>query len=76
MTCTDTSTESGIRPELQRQLGEVFTRRGFDALLFPTTPCPAPLIEPRPFTISGVEVSELTLARRVEAVVGKLPALA
>lgn len=52
------------RPELQRRLGEVFTRRGFDALVFPTTPSTAPLIEHRPkVTIAGEEVSELILAK-------------
>jgi mandelamide amidase len=58
------ATLSVDRPELQRRLGEVFTRSGFDALLFPTTPCAAPLIEHRSrFTVAGEEVSELFLAR-------------
>ncbi|MGW2463131.1 amidase family protein [Streptomyces sp. NPDC001761] len=57
------ATLSVERPELQRRLGEVFTH-GFDALLFPTTPCPAPLIEHRArFEVAGEEVSELFLAK-------------
>jgi mandelamide amidase len=52
------------RPELQRRLGRVFTHSGFDALLFPTTPCPAPSIEHRSrFTVAGTEVDELFLAK-------------
>jgi mandelamide amidase len=52
------------RPELQRRLGRVFTQSGFDALLFPTTPCAAPLIEHRSkFTVAGEEVSDLFLAK-------------
>jgi mandelamide amidase len=51
------------RPELQRRFGKVFTS-GFDALLFPATPCPAPPIGHRPtFTVAGEEVSELFLAK-------------
>ncbi|MEV4604157.1 amidase family protein [Amycolatopsis sp. NPDC049253] len=57
------TTLSVDRPELQRRLGEVFTHRGFDALLFPTTPCTAPLIDHRSFTIAGAEVGELILAK-------------
>ncbi|MEV0069354.1 amidase family protein [Amycolatopsis sp. NPDC050768] len=58
------TTLSVDRPELRRRFGEVFTRSGFDALIFPTTPCPAPLIDDRPrFTIAGEEVDELVLAR-------------
>lgn len=52
------------RPELQRRLDTVFTHSGFDALLFPTTPSPAPLIEDRSsFTVAGEKVDELFLAR-------------
>jgi Asp-tRNA(Asn)/Glu-tRNA(Gln) amidotransferase A subunit family amidase len=52
------------RPELQRRLDAVFTHSGFDALLFPTTPCVAPLIEHRSkFTVAGEEVSDLFLAK-------------
>ncbi|VVJ22612.1 Amidase [Amycolatopsis camponoti] len=52
------------RPELQRRFGEVFTRQGFDALILPTTPCPAPLIDRQAkFTVAGEEVSDLFLAK-------------
>jgi indoleacetamide hydrolase len=58
------ATLSVDRPELQRRFGEVFTRNGFDALIFPTTPCTAPLIEHQSkFTVSGNEVSDLFLAK-------------
>jgi indoleacetamide hydrolase len=58
------ATLSVDRPELQRRLARVFTHSGFDALLFPTTPCAAPLIEHRSrFTVAGEEVSELFLAK-------------
>jgi mandelamide amidase len=58
------ATLSVDRPELQRRLGGVFTRSGFDALLFPTTPSPAPLIEHRSsFTVAGEAVDELFLAK-------------
>ncbi|MCI3240025.1 MULTISPECIES: amidase family protein [Streptomyces] len=51
------------RPELQRRFGKVFTS-GFDALLFSTTPCPAPPIEHRSkFTVAGEEVNDLFLAK-------------
>ncbi|MFE0455159.1 amidase family protein [Streptomyces sp. NPDC058914] len=57
------ATLSVERPELQRRLGRVFTH-GFDALLFPTTPSPAPLIEHRAkFEVAGEEVSDLFLAK-------------
>ncbi|MFD8197262.1 amidase family protein [Streptomyces wuyuanensis] len=52
------------RPELQRRLGKIFTHSGFDALLFPTTPSPAPLIAQRSmFTVAGEEVRDLFLAK-------------
>jgi indoleacetamide hydrolase len=58
------ATLSVDRPELQRRFGEVFARNGFDALLFPTTPCAAPLIDHQSkFTVSGNEVSDLFLAK-------------
>jgi mandelamide amidase len=58
------ATLSVDRPELQRRLGKVFTHGGFDALIFPTTPCAAPLIEHRSrFTVAGEEVSDLFLAK-------------
>jgi indoleacetamide hydrolase len=51
------------RPQLQRQLGKVFTHDAADALLFPTTPCPAPLIEHgSDFTIAGHQVDDRFLA--------------
>ncbi|WP_223148803.1 amidase family protein [Aeromicrobium ginsengisoli] len=52
------------RPEIQRRLGDVFTLGGFDALVFPTTPSAAPSIDQQwKFTISGVEVDDLVLAK-------------
>lgn len=58
------ATLSVDRPELQRRFGEVFTRRGFDALVLPTTPCPAPLIDRQAkFTVAGEEVTDLFLAK-------------
>ncbi|WP_328843280.1 amidase family protein [Streptomyces sp. NBC_00258] len=51
------------RPQLQRRLGQVFTHHAADALLFPTTPCPAPLIEHgSSFTIAGHQVDDRFLA--------------
>jgi Asp-tRNA(Asn)/Glu-tRNA(Gln) amidotransferase A subunit family amidase len=58
------ATLSVDRPELQRRFGEVFTRQGFDALILPTTPGPAPLIDRQAkFTVAGEEVSDLSLAK-------------
>lgn len=52
------------RPELQRRFDDAFGRSGAEALLFPTTPCTAPLIEQQwTFAIAGQEVSYLALAR-------------
>lgn len=52
------------RPELQRRFGEAFSEHGCDALLFPTTPCTAPLIEHQAeFTIADNEVRYLALAK-------------
>ncbi|KDN21809.1 amidase family protein [Amycolatopsis rifamycinica] len=57
------ATLSADRPELRRRFGEVFGR-GFDALVLPTTPCPAPLIDRQAkFTVAGEEVTELFLAK-------------
>jgi mandelamide amidase len=51
------------RPEIQRRLDEVFVARGVQAILQPTTPCTAPLIEQQTnFQIAGRQVSHLTLA--------------
>jgi mandelamide amidase len=51
------------RPQLQRRLGQVFTGNAADALLFPTTPCPAPLIEHgSDFTVAGHQVDDRFLA--------------
>ncbi|TDW84308.1 mandelamide amidase [Kribbella pratensis] len=65
------------RPELQRRFDEMFTRGGIDALLSPTTPSPAPLIEQQAtFTISGEEVSHLVLAKNTVPASGAgLPAI-
>jgi Asp-tRNA(Asn)/Glu-tRNA(Gln) amidotransferase A subunit family amidase len=58
------ATLSVDRPELQRRLGSVFTHSGCDALLFPTTPCPAPRIDQQSrFTVAGEEADELFLAK-------------
>ncbi|MGX9432435.1 MULTISPECIES: amidase family protein [Bradyrhizobium] len=52
-----------IRPEIQRRLDEAFVARGVQAILQPTTPCTAPLIEQQTnFQIAGRQVSHLTLA--------------
>jgi indoleacetamide hydrolase len=52
------------RPELQRRFHEVFSDHGSDAILFPTTPCTAPLIEHQAeFTIADNEVRYLALAK-------------
>jgi Asp-tRNA(Asn)/Glu-tRNA(Gln) amidotransferase A subunit family amidase len=51
------------RPEIQRRLDEAFVAHGAQAILQPTTPCTAPLIEQQAsFPIAGREVSHLTLA--------------
>ncbi len=58
------ATLSVDRPELRRRFTEVFARKGFDALIFPTAPCPAPLIEQQSkFMVAGEEVSDLFLAK-------------
>ncbi|ACP22029.1 Indoleacetamide hydrolase (plasmid) [Sinorhizobium fredii NGR234] len=56
------------RPEIQRRFSEAFTRSGAVALLFPTTPCTAPLIEHQSrFSIADQEVSDLVLAKNTIA---------
>lgn len=56
------------RLEIQRRYDSVFNRFGAEALLLPTTPCPAPLIEQQGlFSIAGQEVSDLALARHTVA---------
>jgi mandelamide amidase len=52
------------RRELQRRFDDTFRRSGAQALIFPTTPSTAPLIEHQlKFAIAGQEVSYLALAR-------------
>jgi mandelamide amidase len=49
------------RPELQRHFRQGFSHAPF--LLFPTTPCAAPLIDSQfKFTVAGKEVTDLVLA--------------
>lgn len=51
------------RPKLRRHLGQAFTHNAADALLFPTTPCPAPRIDHGSnITIAGHQVDERFLA--------------
>jgi indoleacetamide hydrolase len=51
------------RPEIQRRLNEAFVAHGAEAILLPTTPCTAPLLEQQvSFPIAGREVSYRTLA--------------
>lgn len=55
---------SADRPELQRRFNEAFVTTGAEALLFPTTPCTAPLIESQyQFSIAGKDVSYVALAK-------------
>jgi mandelamide amidase len=55
---------SADRPELQRRFNEAFATTGAGALLFPTTPCTAPLIESQyQFSIAGKDVSYVALAK-------------
>ncbi|OAP35281.1 indole acetimide hydrolase [Sinorhizobium glycinis] len=65
------------RPEIQRRFSEAFTRSGAVALLFPTTPCTAPLIEHQSrFSIADQEVSDLVLAKNtIAASVAGLPSI-
>jgi mandelamide amidase len=51
------------RPEIQRRLDTAFIEYGVHAILQPTTPCTAPLIDQQAnFLIAGREVSNLALA--------------
>ena len=51
------------RPEIQRRLNKAFVTQGAQAILQPTTPCTAPLIEEQTTVrIAGQEVSYLALA--------------
>jgi mandelamide amidase len=51
------------RPEIQRRLNKAFNSHGAHAILQPTTPCTAPLIEQQATVqIAGQEVSYLALA--------------
>jgi mandelamide amidase len=51
------------RPEIQRRFDKAFVTRGAQAILQPTTPCTAPLIEEQTsLHIAGQEVSYLALA--------------
>ncbi len=51
------------RPEIQRRLNKAFVDQGAEAILQPTTPCTAPLIEEQATVrIAGQEVSNLALA--------------
>jgi indoleacetamide hydrolase len=52
------------RAEIQRRFGQVFDDHGNVAIVFPTTPCTAPLIESQSrFTISDTQVDHLALAK-------------
>ena len=52
------------RPALQRRFARVFERDGVDALIFPTTPAPAPRIADQwEFTVAGQKVQHLFLAK-------------
>lgn len=63
------------RPDIQRRYATVFT--GADALLMPTTPRTAPLIDQQlKFLIAGEEVNNLALARHtVAASIAGLPGI-
>ncbi|CAO3425841.1 amidase family protein [Azospirillum endophyticum] len=59
------------RPEIQRRLDVAFVAQGVEAILQPTTPCTAPLIEQQAsFLIAGREVSHLTLANHTVSASG------
>jgi mandelamide amidase len=52
------------RPALQHRFAQVFERDGIDALIFPTTPAPAPRIADQwEFTVAGQKVEHLILAK-------------
>lgn len=54
------------RPELQRRYEEAYRSHRIDALLSPTTPTVAPLIDEQvPFVIAGQVVDRVTLAKNV-----------
>lgn len=56
------------RPEIQRRLDRAFVDEGARAILQPTTPCVAPLIEEQAsLRIAGQEVSHLALANHTVA---------
>ena len=61
----DYATTLGVdRPALQRRFTQVFERDGIDALIFPTTPAPAPRIADQwEFTVAGQKVEHLFLAK-------------
>lgn len=65
------------RPEIQRRFNEAFATAGAEALLFPTTPCTAPLIESQyQFSIADKDVSYVALAKNtVPASGGGLPGI-
>jgi indoleacetamide hydrolase len=65
------------RPEIQRRLDEAFVGHGAQAMLQPTTPCTAPLIEQQAsFSIAGREVTDLVLANHtVSASILGLPGI-
>ncbi|NWL77281.1 amidase [Pseudomonas taiwanensis] len=65
------------RPEIQSRFNRAFSRHGAQALLMPTTPCPAPTIEQQTkFTVAGQEVNDLALARHtVAASIAGLPGI-
>lgn len=51
------------RPEIQRRLDTAFLEHGVQAILQPTTPCTAPLVDQQAnFSIAGLAVSDLVLA--------------
>lgn len=54
------------RPELQRRYAEAYRSNRMDALLFPTTPTVAPLIDEQvPFVIAGQVSDRILLAKNV-----------
>lgn len=59
------------RPEIQRRLNTAFVAHRAEAILLPTTPCTAPLIEQQAsFPIAGREVGALTLANHTVSASG------
>jgi len=54
------------RPELQRRYAQAYRSHRIDALLFPTTPTVAPLIDEQvPYVIAGQAVDRVMLAKNV-----------